>query len=154
VAEAFARWTATTAEAALGQDRFDELMVTDIEPRLGTRRPVFLYDYPAERGALARLEPGNASVAQRFELYIHGIELCNAFMELIDPKVQRERFEAELRAMAAMGKRCYPMPEAFLEALSDMPEAAGCALGVDRLVMLFCDAERIDDVVSFVPEEL
>jgi lysyl-tRNA synthetase class 2 len=75
-------------------------------------------------------------------------------MELTDPKVQRERFEAELRAMAAMGKRCYPMPEAFLEALSDMPEAAGCALGVDRLVMLFCDAERIDDVVSFVSEEL
>jgi lysyl-tRNA synthetase class 2 len=154
VAEAFARWTDTTAEAALAEERFDERMVTDIEPRLGFQRPVFLYDYPAERGSLARLDPLNDAVAQRFELYIHGLELCNAFMELTDPKAQLARFQDELQAMAAMEKRCYPLPEAFLHALEDMPDAAGCALGLDRLVMLFADTGRIDEVVAFTPDEL
>jgi lysyl-tRNA synthetase class 2 len=80
--------------------------------------------------------------------------LCNAFTELTDPLEQRMRFEQEQRAREAAGKIAYPVAEPFLQALGDMPPAAGNALGLDRLVMLFCDAATIDDVVAFTPEEL
>jgi elongation factor P--(R)-beta-lysine ligase len=154
VSEAFQRFGGMTAEAALDQDCFDEIMGLHIEPALGFPRPLFLYDYPARCGALARLKPGDPSVAERFELYIAGMELCNAFSELTDPLEQRIRFEAENRARAANGKTVYPTAEPFLRALESMPPAAGNALGIDRLVMLFADAATIDEVVAFVPEEL
>jgi lysyl-tRNA synthetase class 2 len=154
VAEAFRRFGGMTAEAALDRDCFDVILGIDIEPKLGLRRPLFLYDYPARCGALARLKPGNPSVAERFELYIAGMELCNAFSELTDPIEQRARFETENRARGAGGKPAYPTAEPFLQALASMPPAAGIALGLDRLVMLFCDAASIDDVVAFTPEEL
>lgn len=143
-----------SARDALDQGRFDEIMGMTIEPRLGLTRPVFLYDYPAACGALARLKPDDPSVAERFELYVAGMELCNAFTELTDPVEQRERFETENRARAAAGKPVYPTAEPFLNALESMPPAAGNALGIDRLTMLFCDAREIDGVVAFTPEEL
>jgi len=115
---------------------------------------VFLYDYPAASGALARLKPGDPSTAERFELYIAGLELCNAFSELIDPVEQRTRFEAELANRRKTGRPAYPLPEKFLEALEHMPEAAGNALGVDRLVMLLTDTAKIDAVTAFTPEAL
>jgi elongation factor P--(R)-beta-lysine ligase len=93
-------------------------------------------------------------VAQRFELYVGGLELCNAFSELTDPVEQRHRFEAERRLRQQMGKSVYPMPEPFLDSLPAMPEAAGNALGIDRLVMLLADTADIDDVVAFTPEAL
>ena len=158
VAEAFRRfgrpWKQMSAEEALDRDCFDEMMGLTIEPELGLNRPVFLYDYPARCGALARLKPTDPSLAERFELYIAGMELCNAFSELIDAQEQRRRFESENRMRGAGGKTVYPMAEAFLRALEAMPPAAGNALGLDRLVMLFCDAESIDEVVAFTPEEL
>ena len=154
VSEAFRRWGSLSISEALSRDRFDEVIVNDIEPNLGFEKPLFLYDYPAERAALAKLNPEDPTLAQRFELYICGIELCNAFMELTDPDEQRQRFEAERRDMLKSGRPLFPMPDPFLSALENMPEAAGNALGLDRLVMLLADTNTIDDVVAFTPEEL
>ncbi len=154
VAEAFRRFTSVSVEEALAQDRFDEMMGLAIEPHLGRQRPTFLVDYPAAHASLARLKPGDPSVAERFELYIGGLELCNGFSELNDPHEQRRRFEAEQGRRRAAGKPVSPLPEVFLAALADLPACAGNALGLDRLVMLFCDAAAIDEVVAFVPEEL
>ncbi len=154
VPEAFARHASAPMAAALTQERFDELMAVEIEPRLGRGRPVFVCDYPASRASLARLKPGDPTAAERFELYIAGLELCNGFSELNDPAEQRRRFETEQAALRAAGKPIYPLPEKFLAALSDMPPCAGNALGIDRLAMLFCDAALIDEVVAFTPEEL
>ena len=154
VSEAFGRFSRTSMKEALAQNRFDEIMAIEIEPCLGYDRPVFLYDYPASCGALARLKPDNPSVAERFELYIAGLELCNAFTELTDPVEQRKRFEEERRLRRHAGKIEYPMPESFLSALEDMPAASGNALGMDRLILLLTGADSIDDVVAFIPEEL
>ncbi len=154
VREAFCRYAGTTMEEALADDSFDLLMVEKIEPLLGTERPTFLCDYPAERSALARLSPDDPRVAERFELYICGVELANAFSELTDPVEQRQRFEAEAADRAARQRSGYPLPEPFLNELATMPPSAGIALGVDRLVMVLLDAAAIDDVVSFTPEEL
>jgi lysyl-tRNA synthetase class 2 len=154
VAEAFRQYAPMEVEEALSRDRFDEVMVNDIEPHLGTSGPVFLYDYPAARGALARLKPENSRVAERFELYVAGIELCNGFSELTDPAEQRRRFESEQKIRQSLNKPVYPMPQTFLASLSDMPAACGNALGIDRLVMLFADSSEIDEVVAFTPEDL
>ncbi len=154
VVDAFAEFSPLTMEDALKQDRFDEIMGLEIEPHLGIAKPLFLYDYPASAGALARLKPGDCNFAERFELYISGIELCNAFSELTDPDEQRTRFEQENRQRRLAGKKEYPRPGKFLDALHSMPEAAGNALGIDRLVMLLANAATIDAVVAFTPEEL
>jgi lysyl-tRNA synthetase class 2 len=154
VAEAFARWAGGTPEDALAAGRFDELMGLEIEPRLGWQRPAFLHDYPAACAALARLRADRPSVAERFELYIGGIELCNGFSELTAADEQRRRFEAERDLRRQNGRILPPMPEPFLAALADMPPAAGNALGIDRLAMLLADTTVIDDVSAFVPEEL
>lgn len=154
VAEAFQQYGSISMNKALTTDSFDEVMALEIEPNLGDPNPVFLYDYPARHGALARLNPRDPLLAERFELYIAGIELCNGFSELTDAAEQRDRFEKEQHRRQSLNKPVYPMPEKFLEALADMPDAAGNALGIDRLVMLFADTDKIDDVVAFTPEEL
>ena len=154
VRDAFFQYAGTPMEDALEKGLFNELMAFSIEPRLGIGRPVFLYDYPVELGALAMAKRSDPSVAERFELYIEGIELVNAFSELVDPAEQRSRFEKEMACRAAAGKAVYPFPQKFIDALPAMPPSAGAALGLDRLVMLFADKTEIDDVVAFPPEEL
>jgi lysyl-tRNA synthetase class 2 len=154
VSDAFDRFGSISLNAALAHDQFDEIMVAEIEPKLERSRPVYLYDYPACRGALARLKPQDSRYAERFELYIGGLEICNAFSELTDAAEQSARFERELAYRRESGKRVYPLPHKFLEALKDMPEASGNALGMDRLAMIFADASAIEDVVAFAPEEL
>lgn len=154
VSQAFERHTSISMNEALRDDNFDEIVACDIAPKLGITKPVFLYDYPVALGSLARRKPGDASLAERFELYIAGLELCNAFSELTDPKEQRHRFEAEMALRESMGKPKYPLPEPFLRELANMPACAGNALGIDRLVMLLADAAEIDDVVAFTPETL
>ena len=154
VGEAFHRYAVMEVEDALAKDCFEEVMVNDIEPNLGATGPLFLYDYPASLGALARLKPPNRRVAERFELYIAGIELCNGFSELTDPVEQHKRFESEQKIRQSLHKPVYPLPQKFLNSLNDMPAACGNALGLDRLVMLFSDTSKIDDVVAFTPEEL
>jgi lysyl-tRNA synthetase class 2 len=154
VAEAFARYGSLSLEDALAAGRFDEIIAFEIEPRLGLKKPTFLTEYPVSLAALARKKPGDPVVAERFELYIAGLELANAFSELTDPLEQRQRFEQEEVQRRNAGKTPYPTPEKFLRELATMPDAAGIALGVDRLVMLLTGAETIDEVVAFTPEEL
>jgi len=154
VREAFHEYAKTAMEEALKNGLFDEIMVRDIEPRLGIKKPTFIYDYPAQRGALARLKPEDKTVAERFELYVGGLELANGFSELVDPEEQRRRFAKENENRRGMGKSVYAMPEKFLEELEEMAPSAGIALGIDRLVMVFLDAPSIDEVLAFTPEEL
>ena len=154
VKEAFRCYARTSVPKSLEKDLFDEIMVQDIEPNLGVERPTFIYDYPAERGALARLKKEDPTVAERFELYMGGLELANGFSELVDSEEQKKRFQAENENRQSNGKPIYSMPDKFLAELDDMPPSAGIALGVDRLVMVFLDSETIDDVVAFTPEEL
>jgi len=154
VREAFQSYSHISVREALEQDLFDEIMVRDIEPRLGLGKPTFIYDYPAQRRAMARLKCEDRTVAERFELYIGGLEIANAFSELIDPEEQRNHFVQEEAKRRSLGKPTYPMPEKFLEELKSMPPSAGIALGVDRLVMVLLNASTIDEVVAFIPEEL
>ena len=154
VAAAFAAYASASLAQALATDRFDELLTSEVEPRLGQERPTFLYDYPAGLAALARCKAEKPEIAERFELYIAGIEVANAFSELTDPVEQRQRFTADEAARRAQGKEPLPLPEKFLAELVNLPPSAGIALGLDRLVMLLIDAASIDDVVAFSPEEL
>lgn len=154
VADAFSRFASKELPDAVADGTFDEILVTRIEPSLPFDVPVILMDYPAEMAALARLKPGDSSVAERFELYLGGLELANGFSELNDPVEQRERFRLANHKRMLVGASELPFPEPFLRELAGMPPSAGIALGVDRLVMLFADAGRIDDVIAFTPEEL
>ena len=153
VQQAFERYAPVSMATALAQDRFDDIIALDIAPHLGRGRPLFLYDYPLAHASLARQKAEAPHLAERFELYIAGMELANGFSELTDPVEQRRRFTAEHTLRRRTGKPPQPMPEAFLQALAHMPPAAGCALGIDRLVMLLTDAAVIDAVVAFTPEE-
>lgn len=154
VEEAFRKHSPISLADTLQKDMFDEILVEHIEPSLGLKQPTFLYDYPAQLAALARLKEENRLVAERFELYIAGVELANGFSELTDAREQRQRFEKARILRASLGYDHYPLPEKFLTSLDKLPACAGIALGIDRLVMLFTGAAHIDDVVSFPPEIL
>lgn len=155
VHEAFEKFCNISVKEAVSSGAFDELMVSVIEPALRQQpRPVFLTDYPIEMAALARPKSEYPEVAERFELYAGGMELANGFSELNDVDEQRRRFEDANRVRAASGRNPLPIPEPFLRELEFMPPSAGIALGIDRLVMLFTGATRIDDVVAFTPEQL
>jgi lysyl-tRNA synthetase class 2 len=154
VADAFFRYAPISCQEAFHQDKFDEIMVEYIEPRLGIDRPTFIYDYPAKLAALAKIKMDDPTVAERFELYIGGLELANGFSELTDANEQRQRFEEALKLRSAKNRARYFMPEKFLQALQTVPQSAGIALGIDRLVMILANAYQIDDVVAFTPEML
>ena len=128
-------------------DLFSKVLSDRIEPGLGVGRPTILCEYPASEAALARLKPADPRVAERFELYACGVELCNAFRELTDPLEQRARFEADMAEKQRIYGTRYPIDEEFLAALAHMPEASGAALGFDRLVMLATGAGQISDVL-------
>jgi len=153
--QAFSRYAGVSAEAlSSDEDAFFRVLVEQVEPQLGRVRPVFLTGYPASMASLARLDPTNAAVADRFEAYVAGVELCNGFGELIDPVEQRERLIRDQSARRAQGLPVYPIDERFLGALEEgMPPAGGNALGVDRLVMLLLGADDIADVVA-IPDAL
>jgi elongation factor P--(R)-beta-lysine ligase len=154
VAQAFERYAPLPAEEAIARGRFEEMLVDHVEPRLDGEVPAFLYDYPVSQGALARAKRDDPRIAERFELYLGGMELANGFSELTDEAQQRERFREAMRERGAAGKVAYPLPENFLQILGDMPAAGGVALGVDRLAMIFTDSPTIDGVVTFPPEKL
>ncbi|MGD9539749.1 EF-P lysine aminoacylase EpmA [Methylocystis sp.] len=128
-------------------DLFSKIMSEKIEPMLGCERPTILTDYPASEAALARVNPDDPRFADRFELYVCGVELANGFAELTDPAEQRRRFEAQMAEKRRIYGEAYPIDEDFLAALAEMPEACGVALGFDRLVMLATGAERIEQVL-------
>jgi lysyl-tRNA synthetase class 2 len=154
VTDAFSKHSPISLPQALHQDKFDEIMVEHIEPRLGIHRPTYLYDYPAKLAALAKIKKSDPSVVERFELYIGGLELANGFSELTDAKEQRQRFEEALKARAVKKWAHYEMPEKFLQDLRTMSPSAGIALGIDRLIMILANTGKIDDVVAFTPESL
>ena len=128
-------------------DMLSRVLSEKVEPHLGQGRVTILDQYPAAEAALARRVPGDARVAERFEVYACGVELANGFGELTDPSEQRLRFNAEMDEKARVYGERYPLDEDFLAALALMPPAAGIALGFDRVVMLATGAPRIDDVV-------
>jgi len=143
-----------TAPASLREDDrdgwLDLLLAERVGPRLGCRRPAILYDYPASQAALARVRPGDPPVAERFELFVAGIELANGYHELVDPDVLRRR-NAQINALReADGKRPLPETSRLLAAMeAGLPAATGVALGFDRVVMLAAGATRLDEVIAF-----
>jgi len=156
VLEAFAAFAGTAAEETLAmaerdEERYYRLLVDRVEPALeALNGAVFLTEYPATQASLARKKPGDPRVAERFELYVAGLELCNGFGELTDPVEQRARFENDRRVRAEQGLPAYPIDERFLEALErGLPPCAGNALGLDRLIALACGTRRIADVMAF-----
>ena len=135
------------------EDLFFRLLLERIEPVLGTSGPTFLTHWPAAQAALARRDPADPRVAERFELYVCGLELANAFVELTDATEQRARFEADRsRRHSLYGGPDWPLDEAFLEAVAGLPECAGIALGFDRLAMLAAGADDIRDVLWLPPD--
>ncbi len=128
-------------------DVFSRVLAERIEPRLGHERATILDEYPLCEAALARPSAGDPRVAERFELYVCGVELANAFGELTDPAEQRRRFEREMADKERVYGERYPLDEDFLAALAHMPQASGIALGFDRLVMLATGAARIEQVL-------
>jgi len=169
VAEAFARYAGidllailddrdalAVAAKALGMrvaaddtwaDVFSRIIAEKIEPNLGIGCATILDEYPLSEAALARPTAHDARVAERFELYVCGVEIANAFGELTDAPEQRRRFEAEMAEKERVHGERYPLDEDFLAALADMPPASGIALGFDRLVMLATGAQRIEQVL-------
>jgi lysyl-tRNA synthetase class 2 len=154
VHEAFASHAPISVDKALDDDCFDEILVEYVEPKLGLDRPCFLYAYPVSLGSLAKTSRQYPELAERFELYIHGVELANGFSELTDPVEQRRRFVKETELGRNQGVSFGALPEKFLKDLAKIEEACGIALGMDRLVMLLTGTKDINEVVSFTPEDL
>lgn len=138
-------------QGELDKDGWLQLLMSHcIEPQLGKERPVFIYDFPAEQAALARLHPENPALACRFEVYYQGIELGNGFHELQEEAEQRRRFLQALQEREQGGLAVVPLDERLLAALKEgLPACAGVALGFDRLVMLALKASRLEEVLSF-----
>ncbi len=129
------------------EDAFFRIFLAVVEPELGVGSPAILYDYPAPMAALSRLKPGGR-LAERFEVFVCGLELANGYTELTDPVEQRARFERDRARRTADLGAAYPIDEDFMAALeAGLPECAGVALGIDRLVMLATGAGHIEDVL-------
>jgi lysyl-tRNA synthetase class 2 len=134
-------------------DIFSKVLVEHVEPNLGQGRLTVLFEYPAPEAALARTNPSDPRVAERFEVYACGVELANGFGELTDAVEQRHRFTAAMDEKQRRYGERYPLDEEFLAAVGKMPDASGVALGFDRLVMLASGALRIDQVVWTPPAD-
>jgi lysyl-tRNA synthetase class 2 len=159
--DAFARYARIDERELLemahsDEERFFRVMLDEVEPALDLEnRPIFVCRWPAPMASLARLCPDDPRYAERFELYAHGLELCNGFGELTDPREQRARLLRDQRLRTETGKPVYPLDDRFLGALEEgMPPASGNALGVDRLVMLALGVDGIGDVLAFADEAL
>lgn len=130
-------------------DVFFSVFLSAVEPKLGFGRPTFLIEYPARMASLARIKPGDPTVAERFELYAAGLELANGYSELNDAEEQRARLIAEQQERRETGREVYPLDEKFIDAVGRLPASSGVAVGFDRLAMLLSGATRIDDVLLF-----
>lgn len=146
-AEAARRKNIRIADDDVWADIFSRVLVEKIEPNLGLGRATLLCEYPISEAALAKPTTHDPRVAERFELYVCGVEIANGFGELTDPDVQRARFASEMTEKERVYGEAYPVDEDFLAALAHMPPASGCALGFDRLVMLATGAEHIEQVI-------
>jgi lysyl-tRNA synthetase class 2 len=141
-------------ELQLGRDGWLDLLLThSLEAGLGIGRLTFVCDYPPSQAALAHVREGPFPVAERFELYLEGMELANGFQELTDPEEQRRRFRRDLERRRCAGVTPPPADEAFLAALdAGLPEASGVAVGIDRLLMVLTGTRHIDEVLAFPVE--
>ena len=143
-----------------GQETWDELFyqlfLNEIEPSLAKLdHPVIIYDYPLSQAALSKKKADNPNFAERFEVYLAGLELGNAFSELTDAEEQSARLKAELKLRQSLGKTAYDLDEDFIEALkTGLPSTGGIAVGIDRLIMLFADVENIDETLFFPAKEI
>lgn len=154
VREAFSRYAPVQMEEAVSEGLFNEFMVSHIEPHLGSAKPTFIFDYPVSEATLSKAKKGEPGISERFELYIGGVEIANACSELTDMQEHHVRIENVQRYRASMKKTKYPISDSFLQDIADLPDAAGIALGVDRLAMIFSNASLIDDVVAFPLERV
>jgi lysyl-tRNA synthetase class 2 len=131
----------------------DRILVEQVEPHLGVGRPTILYDYPASQAALAQVREGEVPVAERFEIYVEGIELANGYHELLDADILRQRNADANKQRAAAGRSELPEPQSLLAAMdAGLPACCGVALGFDRLVMLALGAKSISEVMSFTQD--
>ena len=172
VAQAFERFVGITADQLLSREElmaeavrrgyrvtpkttweevYNQLFLNEIDPRLAElKTPVFLYDYPSSQAALSRRKKNDPRFAERFEVYIAGIELGNAFSELTDAQEQETRLRADLGQRLEMGRKQYELDEDFIDALKiGLPETGGIAVGVDRLIMLLADTASIHETMFF-----
>jgi lysyl-tRNA synthetase class 2 len=148
---AAARGRVRIADDDTWSDIFSKVLVEHVEPNLGQGRLTIFYEYPTPEAALARAKQSDPRVAERFEIYACGVELANGFGELTDPREQRQRFTWAMDEKQRRYGERYPLDEDFLDAVAQIPEASGVALGFDRLVMLASGAIRIDQVVWTPP---
>lgn len=151
VRDAYLKWAGWDPVTSFEQDRFDEDMALKIEPKLPKEKPFVLCDYPKAAASLARLRTENPLVAERWELYIGGIEIANAYGELTNGTEQRRRFEKAKEERRRLDEDDYPLDEDFLNDLEEgkFPSCGGIALGIDRLVMLLCNEDNIASVRPF-----
>ena len=137
------------------EEIFHQIFLNEVEPHLGRRKPTILYEYPSDLAALAELKKDDDRFAERFEFYVEGLELGDAYTELTDWEEQLARFELEEAERSRLGKIAHPIDMDFIEALKvGMPRAGGIAVGVDRLIMLFADASDIADTLFFPAKDL
>lgn len=129
-------------------DLFFKIFLNEIEPHLGEHGATILHHYPLSMAALARVSQSDSRYAERFELYIQGVEIANAFGELTDPHEQRRRLEEEQTFRKATGKEVFPIDDEFIDALRTMPPSSGIALGVDRFIQLLLDKKNINEVLA------
>lgn len=144
------------SKALAWEEIYNQLFLNEIEAQLAKfNQPVIVYDYPAKQTALARASKKDPRFAERFEVYLAGMELGNAFGELTDTALQRKGLEADLQLRRELGKKAQPIDQDFLDALeSGLPVCSGMAVGIDRLMMLFADVDNIDEVLLFPASEL
>ncbi|MBN1770812.1 MAG: EF-P lysine aminoacylase GenX [Deltaproteobacteria bacterium] len=154
IADLFERLAGWRPGADVDDERFAFDLVDKVEPALPRDRGVLVHDYPASQASLARLCPGDPAYAERFELYLGGLELANGFTELADAAEQRARFERERTAIAAQGREPYPLDERFLAALPRLGLCTGVALGFDRLLMALAGLDDIGESTAFRWEEV
>lgn len=144
-----------TTSTTTWEELFHQIYLNEVEPHLGKTRPTIIYEFPSQIAALARKKPQDPRFAERFEVYIGGLELGDCYAELTDWREQEERFVHETRKRKHLGKIEHPYDKDFIAALKEgLPPCAGLALGVDRTVMLFCNATHIQDVLYFPAGDL
>jgi lysyl-tRNA synthetase class 2 len=137
------------------EELYNQIYLNEIELHLGKGKPTIIYDYPSAMGALAKKKKTDPRFAERFEIYIGGLELGDCYSELTDAKEQADRFNNEMQEIKRLGKTQYPIDLDFIEALkAGLPKCSGLAMGVDRLIMLFANVAKIQDILFFPAEEL
>ncbi|MBI4992882.1 MAG: EF-P lysine aminoacylase GenX [Candidatus Magasanikbacteria bacterium] len=136
------------------EDLFYRIFLNEIEPKLKEMGAVIVYDYPAQMAALSRLSASDPRYAERFEVYVNGMELANAFSELTDAGEQLKRLQEEQKLRQKLGKDVYDIDKEFVSAVGQMPSSAGIALGVDRLVQIFASCQNIENVITLPAAKL